>query len=485
MMQLSAVRRLGARTPLRIKLVAALLALLTLGLTGAGLAARAALQSYLLSRVDSQLARAASFAVLPLSSGYPFQCRDGTGRVDAPSPVYLQLADTRGNTLGACPVSGQNPPDLPKLSLQDAQARAGDAFTVPSVGSGHNWRVRVAVISGAGTLFAASSLSEVDSTIDHLVAVELIGGLGALLIFGALGYVVVRRSLRPLVQVEHTAEQIAAGDLSLRVPTDPDPRTEVGRLSAALNTMLSQIETAFRARQESEAAALASEERMRRFVADASHELRTPLTSIRGFAELYRQGAAPDPADIDRAMHRIEDQARRMGILVEDLLLLARLDQQRPLERSAVDLVTLAADAKQDAEAIDPVRRISLEVEAGQDPPIVLGDDTRLRQVVGNLMSNALVHTPPGTAISIRVGTTSDGMGALDVADRGPGLSVEDAAHVFERFYRADPSRTRAAGGSGLGLSIAAALVAAQMGTLTVDTAPGEGATFRIRLPLA
>jgi len=319
----------------------------------------------------------------------------------------------------------------------------------------------------------------------QLLLVEVVGGLAALVLLGGLGYVVVRRSLRPLVQVETTAEQIAAGDLSLRVPTEPDPRTEVGRLSAALNTMLGQIESAFRAREESETAARASEERMRRFVADASHELRTPLTSIRGFAELYRQGAAPDASDIDRVMRRIEDQAKRMGILVEDLLLLARLDQQRPLERVPVDLVTLATEAVQDAEAIDPARPISLEVQPGSEAPIVLGDDARLRQVVGNLMSNALVHTPPGTAVAVRVGTTDDGMGALDVTDQGPGLSADDAAHVFERFYRADPSRTRAAGGSGLGLSIAAALMSAQMGTLSVDSAPGEGATFRVRIPLA
>jgi two-component system, OmpR family, sensor kinase len=483
--RLPTVRRLAARTPLRIKLVAVLLALLTLGLATAGFAARAALQSYLLSRVDTQLSRAASLAVTQISRGIPVQCRDSAGRVDLPSPVYLQLSDPTGSTLGTCSVQGVSAPDLPKLTIKEAGALAGKAITVPSKGSGHSWRVRVSVISGAGTLFAASSLSEVDNTINHLVVIELIGGLAALVLLGGLSYVVVRRSLRPLVQVEHTAEQIAAGDLSLRVSSDQDPRTEVGRLSAALNTMLGQIESAFRAREESETSARASEERMRRFVADASHELRTPLTSIRGFAELYRQGAAPEPADIDRVMHRIEDQAKRMGILVEDLLMLARLDQQRPLERAPVDLVTLAAEAMQEAQAIDPGRPISLDVQPGGEAPIVLGDDTRLRQVVSNLMSNALTHTPAGTAVSIRVGSTAEGMGALDVADQGPGLSAEDAEHIFERFYRADPSRTRTAGGSGLGLSIASALVSAQMGTLTVESEPGEGATFRVRLPLA
>jgi two-component system, OmpR family, sensor kinase len=479
-----ALRRIGTRTPLRIKLVAALMALLAVGLTAAGLATRAALQRYLVDRVDSQLSRSAAIAVGQLARGGAFPC-NRAGGFDLPSPVFYRLTNTTGATLGSCEVSGEADPQLPALTLAAATAKGDSPFTVPSAGDGHAWRVHIVVIPGAGTLYAATSLSEVDRTVGQLLLVEVVGGLAALVLLGGLGYLVVRRSLRPLGQVETTAEQIAAGDLSLRVPTEPDPRTEVGRLSAALNTMLGQIETAFRAREESETAARASEERMRRFVADASHELRTPLTSIRGFAELYRQGAAPDPSDIDRVMRRIEDQAKRMGILVEDLLLLARLDQQRPLDRVPVDLVTLATEAVQDAEAIDPGRPISLEVQSGSEAPIVLGDDTRLRQVVGNLMSNALVHTPPGTAVAVRVGTTDDGMGALDVTDQGPGLSADDAAHVFERFYRADPSRTRAAGGSGLGLSIAAALMSAQMGTLSVDSAPGEGATFRVRIPLA
>ena len=257
----------------------------------------------------------------------------------------------------------------------------------------------------------------------------------------------------------------------------------MGRLSAAFNTMLSRIEAAFRARQQSEAAAKASEERMRRFVADASHELRTPLTSIRGFAELYRQGAVPDPQDITRVMRRIEDQATRMGVLVEDLLMLARLDQQRPLDLEPVDLLTVASEAVQDARAVDPGRPVSLEVPDSTAPPVVLADQTRLRQVVGNLMSNAMTHTDPDTPVTVRVRTDGD-FGALEVADRGPGMAEEDAAHVFERFYRADSSRARSSGGTGLGLSIAAALVTAQRGTLTVTTAPGEGATFALRVPL-
>jgi two-component system OmpR family sensor kinase len=225
---------------------------------------------------------------------------------------------------------------------------------------------------------------------------------------------------------------------------------------------------------------------MRRFVADASHELRTPLTSIRGFAELYRQGAVPDTEAIRRAMRRIEDEAARMGLLVEDLLMLARLDEQRPLEHTPVDVLAIATDAVHDARAMSSDHQIELEVLSHSAAPVVLGDDARLRQVVSNLVSNALIHTPPGTDVTVRVGTTDDEGGrwvVLEVADSGPGLAVADAERVFERFYRADPSRTRASGGSGLGLSIVAALVAAHNGTVTVDTAPGTGTTFRVRLP--
>jgi two-component system OmpR family sensor kinase len=264
-----------------------------------------------------------------------------------------------------------------------------------------------------------------------------------------------------------------------------DDRTEVGRLAAALNTMLAQIESAFRSREASETSARASEERMRRFVADASHELRTPLTSIRGFAELYRQGAVPDTEGVERIMRRIESEATRMGLLVEDLLMLARLDQQRPLVREPVDLLTLAADAVGDAGVISSGHPVSLQVTATEDadPPIVIGDDARLRQVLGNLVSNALTHTPPGTPVTVGVDTTADRV-RLTVADKGPGMSGEQAERVFERFYRADPARTRSSGGSGLGLSIVAALVAAHEGTVRVETALGQGARFEIDLPL-
>jgi two-component system OmpR family sensor kinase len=384
-------------------------------------------------------------------------------------------------------------PDLPKLDPATVRARAGHPFTAPAKGRGHDWRVLVSPVpDGSGQVVTvAVSQDDVDDTVGQLTVIELAVSAAVLAMLAALGYLVVRSSLRRLVEVEVTAEAIAAGDLSRRVPAGDD-RTEVGRLATALNTMLAQIETAFRAREVSEAGARASEERMRRFVADASHELRTPLTSIRGFAELHRQGAVPDPAAVTRVMRRIEAEAARMGLLVDDLLLLARLDQQRPLERRPVDLLAVATDAVGDARAVAPEHRVSLEVSGGPDapPPVVTGDEARLRQVVGNLMTNAFTHTPPGTSVTVHLRTDAT-TARLSVADNGPGLAPEHAERVFERFYRVDSSRGRAhadgggAGGSGLGLSIVAALVAAHGGRVGVWSEPGTGTRFDLDLPLA
>jgi two-component system OmpR family sensor kinase len=297
----------------------------------------------------------------------------------------------------------------------------------------------------------------------------------------------VRTALRPLTKIEQTAAAIAGGDLSRRVDND-DPNTEVGRLGLALNTMLEQIETAFLAREASEATARRSEEKMRRFVADASHELRTPLTSIRGFAELHRQGAVTDPAEVSRLLNRVEDEAKRMGLLVDDLLLLARLDQQRPFEHGPVDLRILAVDAVEAARATAPDREIRLDLPTGEadDELVVAGDEPRLRQVLSNLLDNALAYSPADSPITVLGGRTRrDGrdLAFVQVRDRGPGLVPEQAERVFERFYRTDRARSRAHGGTGLGLSIVAAITAAHGGSVELDTAPGEGATFRVLLP--
>jgi two-component system OmpR family sensor kinase len=473
---LARVRGLPARTPLRVKLVVALLALVAVALVVTGFTATTQLKGYLVAQVDHDL---------PSVGGGP---RGGPGSFDGGGDLpgrsrqeWLVITTPTGQPASAVPTIDVAPPKISKSQI----VKAGSGpFTVPSAGAGSDWRVLVRQVQLDGNpylLVHAISLSDVDNTVHRLVVLELLVGLIVLVLLGGAGYVVVRRSLRPLVEVEHTAAAIAAGDLTQRVP-ESDPRTEVGRLSGALNGMLVQIESAFRAQEASEVAARASEDKMRRFVADASHELRTPLTSIRGFAELYRQGAAPRPEDIARVMRRVEDSAAQMGVLVDDLLLLARLDQQRPLERAPVDIVALAADAVHDARAIAPDRVISLDVLAG-DAAIVLGDELRLRQVLSNLVSNALSHTPPGTPVGVQVAVRS-GEVHLSVRDRGQGLSPEDAARIFERFYRADASRTRAAGGTGLGLSIVAALVAAHGGQVGVDTAPGQGATFWVRLPL-
>jgi two-component system OmpR family sensor kinase len=487
--------RLLDRTSLRVKLIVAVLALVAVALALISLASVTALRSYLVGRLDDQLERVAPGFVQPRPPG-PGPGGPGGHEHRPPSPYLVQLRNADGtidqepgaDTLEA----GQGRPALPADGAW-FQAHMGRPLTVPGEGGGH-WRVLVQPREGGsgGSVVVAASLAGIDNAVGWLQRLDLLVSLAVLLVVAGVGVAIVRASLRPLVEMEQTAEAIAAGDLTRRVP-DRDPRTEVGRLAAALNSMLAQIEAAFRARAASEATARRSEERMRRFVADASHELRTPLTTIRGFAELYRQGAARDPGELDRLMRRIEDQAARMGLLVEDLLLLARLDQQRPLDRRPVDLLALAAEAVNDARAVAPDRRIELQLANGDGgattggPLVVLGDEDRLRQVIANLMSNALTHTPAGSPIELWAGTRRDdgtSHAALEVVDHGPGLTQEQAERVFERFYRADPARTRAHGGTGLGLSIVAALVAAHGGTVEVRSVPGRGASFRVLLPL-
>jgi signal transduction histidine kinase len=489
---LAAGRRLAARTPLQVKLIVAVLALVTVALVLIGLASGAVLDRYLVGRLDTQLQAVARGPAGERPPGFPGPGRDHRG---PPSPYLVQyrLANGQLDEEDKNPLDEDQPaPEVPDDAAWFS-ANSGKVVTVAATGGHGRWRVAVQPLrdGSGGSVVVAASLDPIDATTRQLRLIDLGVSLVVLAVLAGVGAAIVRASLRPLVEIEQTARAIAAGDLTRRVP-ERDPRTEVGRLGRALNTMLAQIETAFGARAASEAAARRSEDRMRRFVADASHELRTPLTTIRGFAELYRQGAARDPAELDRLMRRIEDQAARMGLLVEDLLLLARLDQQRPLDRVPVDLLALAADAVHDAHAVAPDRRIELLLGGDGGGPgtalVVLGDDQRLRQVLANLVDNALRHTPAGSPVEVRVGTAGlDGRpaAAVEVVDHGPGLTAEQAERVFERFYRADPTRSQAAGGTGLGLSIVAALVAVHGGTVQADSVPGRGARFRVVLPLA
>ncbi|MEU6430198.1 HAMP domain-containing sensor histidine kinase [Microbispora sp. NPDC046973] len=459
---------MSGRTPLRIRLSAAMLALVAVALAVIGVGSVSVLRDYLVSRVDMQVGMVAHEAEKRLDRG-----PGSFARLRVPPEGRVEIRDTGGRTL--LTHAGMSVENLPGPGAVTSR----NPVTVPAVSGDGLWRARVVPVEGFGTVVVAVDMASVGQITARLALIEALVGGVLMVLLAVVGVVIVARSLRPLAEIEATAEAIARGNLGSRIP-DRDPRTEVGRLARALNGMLAQIEAAFQARAASEAAARESEARMRRFVADASHELRTPLTSIRGFAEFHRQ--VPD-ADTTRLMSRIESEAARMGLLVDDLLLLARLDQQRPLRTQPVDLLALAADAVHDARTLCPDRDVSLVVE-GDAALIVSGDEVRLKQVVGNLMSNATTHTPEGTPITVRVGTL-DSAAFIEVADKGPGLTPEQAARVFERFYRADPSRTRPSGGSGLGLAIVESLVLAHGGQVRVESAPGAGATFRVTLPLA
>jgi two-component system OmpR family sensor kinase len=561
-------RQWVGRIPLRIKLITAVLALVAIALAVISTVSIALFRDYQIRRASEQVTAVFYEIVNEFNGPHGLQPGDVQGigsYLVAMRPLGSQLT-TPGNLTSI--------PDVPSSAAWLA-ANHDKLVDVPAVSGTDNWRVITAQVTYRGvdpasgefitqrdTLIVGVDLGDINGTIGRLAYIDMVVSVVVVLALAIVGIAIVRTSLRPLTEIEQTAQAIAAGDLSRRVP-EHDPRTEVGRLGRALNMMLAQIESAFHARERSEASARRSEERMRQFVADASHELRTPLTAIRGYAEYYRQrggldngshpageaehessrqpahsGAAPgttpaspatpgtsasppassasppassaDPSrsggpgpaaepasadpltgpDMDRIMERVEQESSRMGGLVEDMLMLARLDEQRPIERRPADLLSLAADAVQDARIVAPSRAIDLTVDAGT-AFLVLGDEARLRQVISNLMSNALTHTPEGSPISVRIlagqqaGNPPVPSAVLEVTDHGPGLTPEQASRVFERFYRADQARDRRTGGSGLGLAIVDALVAAHDGTVSVDTSPGRGATFRITLPLA
>jgi two-component system OmpR family sensor kinase len=435
-------------------------------------------RNQLIGQIDARLASFSPREFHPpaLADGEP---RGGPppppdGAPERQSDAYQGYVDADGNlvTVFAPNVADGDaaPPDISADSLP----RTGrEYFTVDATDGGGTYRV-LAQDAGDVTAITALPLDDVQRTISRLILVEVIGSLAILAALGLVGWWVVHLGIRPLKRMTATATQIAGGDLTVRVP-ESAPGTESGELAVALNTMLGTLTEALDERA-------ASEARLRRFVADASHELRTPVTTIRGYAELYRHGGLTDPASLDDAMRRTEQEAARIGRLVEDMLSLAKLDEQRPLAVRPVDLTALARDAAADARASSPDRPIEVDVET--TPIVVDGDEDRLRQVIANVVGNALVHTDPEVPVTIRV--ARDGaMATFSVDDRGQGMTADVAERVTERFFRADPSRSRHRGGTGLGLSIVDATVSAHGGAVAIDSEPGRGTTVCLTMPLA
>lgn len=463
---------------LRARLLITSVVLVAAGLLVANVATYRFLSNFLFHRVDDQLVQARGPVLDALQYGGGFNGHQPSDFL-IPLGTYGEIRDPSGTTVTWKFFSynsqpGVRPPCPKSLPGSGSSPSEGSSrFFTTSAGNGPTaYRaIATALGPGQGTLIVAIPLSDVSATLHRLVLVEVLVSVTALLLVAGLALWLVRLGLRPLEGIGVTAGAIAAGDLSRRVEP-ADERTEVGRLGLALNAMLAQIEAAFEERR-------ASESRLRRFIADASHELRTPLTSIRGYAELFRRGADSRPEDLAKSMQRIEAEAARMGILVDDLLLLARLDQGRPLERKPVDLVRVVRESVDGARAIEPDRPIELDVPGSAS---VIGDDGRLRQVVDNLLDNVRMHTPAGSPAEVSVG--SEGSEAvLSVTDHGPGLPPDVATRAFERFYRGDPSRSRTKGGAGLGLSIVAAIVQAHGGSVSARSSEGGGATFEVRLP--
>jgi two-component system OmpR family sensor kinase len=477
------------------RLVLTLLAVSAVGLLALDLVSYVALRSYLSDRVDQQardavplVVRSLGSEILGLPSPEELPLPPDAGSSEQPGgPVGLQLPvgtygeirGPEGQVVAGRVVSGDRdlpPPDFPD-QLPDAAGFEGTSpLEVPSEDGGSGFRVTTQTGPSGEVVVAAIPLTDLDATLSRLRTIEVLVTLAILAALAALSWWAVRVGLRPLARIEETAGEIAAGDMSHRV-ADVDERTEVGRLGIAFNEMLSRIERAFADQR-------ASEERLRRFLADASHELRTPLSSIRGYAELFRLGAGADPADLERSMHRIESESARMSGLVDDLLTLARLDEVRELRREDVDLAAVAADACADALAAAPDREIALSLPPDPAGASVTGDPDQLRQVVSNLIGNAVAHAPAGT-IEVSVSRTGSSV-ALRVRDHGPGLPEGSEESVFERFWRTGEARGRDTGGAGLGLAIVAGVAEAHGGSVrasTVAEADGGGALFEVQLP--
>lgn len=466
---------------LRLRLLLVLVGIVAAGLLAADIVTYNQLGSFLYQRTESQLqaswgtAEATLYRCLDQANPFgPSTCvqpRFGPGS-SLPEGTYLALVEN-GDVAVASDTSA--PPSLPADLPGSASGPSGGEFFAASSSGATAVQYEVYAAPGVegGTVVIASPTADITQTLGRLAWIEALVTVAVLAALGALAWWIVRRGLRPLDDMATAAGAIAAGDLTRRV-ADDGGRTEVGQLAVALNAMLGNIEQAFAERS-------ASEERLRRFLADASHELRTPLTSIRGYAEMFDRGARDRPEDLAVAMRHIRAEADRMTELVNDLLLLARLDRERPFEREEVDLEEVVGDAVHAAQVSAPDRAIAF---SDSGPVLVEGDAGRLRQVADNLLANAARHTPPGTPIEVRVAAT-DGAALLEVEDHGAGIAPEEQQRIFEPFHRADPSRARTTGGLGLGLAIVAAITRTHGGEVGVRSSGTGGATFWVRLPLA
>ena len=472
-----------ANSSLRNRLTVGVLVLSAIGFIGAGVGAQALLKNYLINQVDDQLLSVVNGTADRLDQAGiardddddddrgPQAARATTPLNRVPTSISVTVLDPFGNLVGG--IGGDlnsNQVTEYVMGLLPGQVAAfgSKPFTIEAPGA--DFRVATTVLpSSLGSVIVAQSLSDFDKTTRQIGIVFLIIGGLVLLFIAFASRQVIKLSMKPLEKIEATAEKIAAGDLSARLENF-EPDTEVGRLSTSLNQMLSRIEESFAARTESES-------KLRRFVADASHELRTPLTSIRGFAELHRQGAVPEGEKTKELISRIEKESMRMGSLVEDLLMLARIDQSREIVMADVDLSTLIKEAVTSAQVAGPEHPITSDIAHDVHTQ---GDSDKIYQVVTNLLANARAHTPIGTAIHVATYSADDGT-FVTVADKGPGLTAEDQQHVFERFYRVDTSRQRSSSdGSGLGLSIVDEVMKAHGGSVSVSSEPGNGATFTL-----
>jgi two-component system OmpR family sensor kinase len=468
---------------LRLRMTLVLVAIVAVGLLAADVVTYTSLRSFLTSRVDTELTgsvnpigRALVNSVYPGGLVVP---QGGDRSAFVPPGTFAELRDPSGTVLVSPGLAYGPGPVLPSQLPGSGSRASGPVFFTASGPGAEPVSYRVVAeqvqVNGVafGTIVVAIPLTEAHQTLRQLLLIE--GLVTALLLtgLGVLAWWIVRRELRPLDDMATTAGAIAAGDLSRRVSPEDDA-TEVGRLGHALNTMLGEIEEAFDART-------ASEERLRRFLADASHELRSPLTSIRGYAEIFDRGARDRPADLATAMYHIRSEADRMNELVDDLLLLARLDRERPVERVPVELRAVMAEAVDAVRVAAPDRRVTF---VAPQPVAVLGDASRLRQVVDNLLTNAVRHTPASSPIEVRLWAAGPSA-VFDVVDHGPGIAPEDAEKIFEPFHRSDPSRARATGGVGLGLAIVSAIAKAHDGEVGVTPTEGGGATFWMRMPVA